>query len=746
MLNSVAMTRIFLLTQLLKRLRSRSLLPNIIAGFSTGLMIVVSSVSCAVLVFSGDLEPYLPAGIGSALVSAILVAGFVAVNSSFRFAIACPDPAPSAILAIMAATIASQLKPLGSASTTFATVWVSLTLSAICVGIFLFTLGHFRLGRWIRFLPYPVIGGFLAGTGWLLAQGAFTVMAGIPLSFAQLPYLFQADTLWRWLPGVLFGVLLLAVLNRYHHFWVLPSLLLAAIVLSHGVLGLTGIPLSEASLQGWFLAPIPNRSGQFWSLTLLGQVNWSVLLGQVGNLIAMTGVVAINVLLDATGTEIAAQQDADLDQELQANGTANLMAGLCGGMIGHFIMSFSLLNQKAGARSRLAGMTAALLCGFVLWQGGGLLIYLPKAVLGGLLLYLGLELLFEWVYVAWSKLSRLDYALVIIILVMIAVVDFLAGIGMGLLIACLLFVFNYSRFNVIKHVISGAEQSSSFSRSFKEQKLLQEKGHQILILCLQAYIFFGTANTLLEYVRQRIEGVDRPPIRFLILDFRLVSSLDSSAAFSFVKIKQLTAKHGVTLVFSHLSAPIQQKLMEGGCLDPQDKQSQVFSDLDHSIEWCENKILQKEGSTCDLLLPLAQQLQDLFLSEEQVPRFISYLEPLEAPADYCVFRQGELPEILYFIESGQVTIWLELPSGKKARLRTMGSGTIIGEMGLYTGEPRSASVITDQPSQLYGLSAQALQTMQTESPELANAFQKFVICTLSERLAHREKKLQALLL
>jgi SulP family sulfate permease len=367
-------------------------------------------------------------------------------------------------------------------------------------------------------------------------------------------------------------------------------------------------------------------------------------------------------------------------------------------------------------------------------------------VLGGLLFYLGLELLLTWAILSWFRLSRLDYALVITILVVVATVNFLAGMAVGLLIACLLFVVNSSRIDVVKYTLTGREQTSSFSRSRREQELLEQRAGEILMLCLQSYIFFGTAHSLYETVR-RLLGSSRDPVRFLILDFRLVSRLDSSAAFSFAKIHQLARQRFVALVCCGMTAPIEHVLREGGCLDGAEDPAVVSPDLDHAIEWCENRILRREGGEPVTHHPIAEQLHDLLAGAADVQTFIRYFEPLDVPAHHCLFRQGDEPTNLYFLESGQVTIWLELPGEHHpTRLRTMGAGSVIGEMGLFTGEPRSASVITDQPTRLHGLSLASLQAMRQRSPHLADAFQGFLIRTLSERLTHCERKLQALLL
>lgn len=247
-------------------------------------------------------------------------------------------------------------------------------------------------------------------------------------------------------------------------------------------------------------------------------------------------------------------------------------------------MNRALLNYKAGASHPLSACVVAGVCGAVLLFGSTFLSYFPKAVFGGLLLYLGLSLLVEWIYSAWFKLSRFDYVLVIIILIIIANWNFLVGIGAGVVISCFIFIFNYSRNPVIKYTLSGALHQSNVGRSPPQQRLLHQEGNQIYVLTLQGFIFFGTANTVLEQVRQRLQDLNLPKLRFLVLDFRLVNGLDSSAVLSFVKINQLAQKQSFHLVFTSLDSIVQQQLQQGECLEPQNTLCQVFLDFDRGIE------------------------------------------------------------------------------------------------------------------------------------------------------------------
>ena len=236
-------------------------------------------------------------------------------------------------------------------------------------------------------------------------------------------------------------------------------------------------------------------------------------------------IVVITLLLNITGIELATQQDSNLDSELCTNGIANLAIALYGGMVGHLSFHRTLLNRSAGANMRLAGFIAVAFYGAMLLSGSALLAYIPKWVLGGVLLMIGVKLLLEWGIFAWFKVPHLDYALILIVLASIAIWGFIIGIEIGIIIACGLFIFSYSRHQVIRHRFSGATHLSNVDRSFPEQRLLRQQDDQIHILLLQGYLFFGTANTLLEQVCQRLKDSTLPPIQFIVLDFRLVNGL-----------------------------------------------------------------------------------------------------------------------------------------------------------------------------------------------------------------------------
>jgi len=187
----------------------RGLLPSLTAGLVIGIINITVEISLAALIFSGPLVLFLSNGIGMMLVSVIVFMLLVGLTSSLRGIVAGPQDSPAAILALMAAAIASGLPTDTSPEAVFATIAAAIAITSFAAGLFFLLLGQLKSGNLVRFIPYPVVGGFLAGTGWLLAKGAFGVMTDLPVTFASLPRFFQPHTLGLWLPGLVLGIGLL---------------------------------------------------------------------------------------------------------------------------------------------------------------------------------------------------------------------------------------------------------------------------------------------------------------------------------------------------------------------------------------------------------------------------------------------------------------------------------------------------------------------------------------------------------
>jgi SulP family sulfate permease len=125
-------------------------------------------------------------------------------------------------------------------------------------------------------------------------------------------------------------------------------------------------------------------------------------------------------------------------------------------------------------------------------------------------------------------------------------------------------------------------------------------------------------------------------------------------------------------------------------------------------------------------------------------KLLLYLEKRHIGKGEHLIRQSEVSECMFFIESGQVTAKLEFDDGRWVRLRSQGPGTMVGEVGLFLGGRRTASVVTEQPSTVYYLSADALSRMRNTDPALALAFHQCLVCLLAERLTSASNMLRDL--
>jgi SulP family sulfate permease len=268
----------------------RQLLSSLIAGLVAGIIAVTVSAAFAALIFPGELAGYLPLGIGSMLFGSIVIGGLTALLSSFPGLVAGLQDSAVAILALVSAAIVQSMPGVATQHQTFLTVAAAVVLSSLLTGAVLLLLGVFKQGNLIRFIPYPVVGGFLAGSGLLLVLGALSVMTDTPISLRSLSPLLQVELWARWLPGLILGVFLLIVVRRYNHFLIVPGMLLAGVAAFYAVLWLTQTSVAEAGAQGWLLNAFPEEGGELWqpfSLADLGQVHWPVLARQAGGLLAV---------------------------------------------------------------------------------------------------------------------------------------------------------------------------------------------------------------------------------------------------------------------------------------------------------------------------------------------------------------------------------------------------------------------------------------------------------------------------
>src|SRR5215471_15841944 len=437
---------------------------TICASLVTAAFTIIACGSFAALIFTGPLEKFVGQGVWIGLFTAFVVGLIVSLMSSFVGAIAIPQDRIAPILALMAASIVTRMDSATPEQVCLAVV-VAVAVVSLTTGSFLFVLGRLKLGNFISYIPYPVIGGFLAGSGWLLVCGSFRVMTGHTLNFRGVPSLFEIPTLMHWLPGILFGGLLFFVLRRFRHPFIVPFMLFVAIAVFYLTHMATGGSLDDARSGGWLPNVVSGGGpGGLSPLLIASSAPWHLIAQQWNILATILVTSVVSILLTASALEIASEEEIDLDRELRAAGIATFAAGLGGGMIGFHSLSMSRLVLSIGARSRWVGISSSVICGLALCFGPAIISFVPQYVCGGLLFFLGLTFLWEWVYLAYKTLTRLDYFVVLLILGVVGFVGYPEGVGVGIVAAVVMFIHNYSRVEVVTHSYSGADLRSNVER------------------------------------------------------------------------------------------------------------------------------------------------------------------------------------------------------------------------------------------------------------------------------------------
>jgi SulP family sulfate permease len=718
--------------------------PDLAAGLIASMVVLALSGSYALLIFSGPLAPYAGLGIYVSLISAVVIGLAMLVFGGHPALLSIPQDRIAPILGFLSAALAAILPSDGSPSPLLATVLTVVALASLSTGLVLWLLGTLKLGNFVRFIPYPVIGGFLAGSGWLLVTGSIKAVTGVSFTFENLASLVAGGAIAPWLPAALFGGALFFAQEHVRHWAVLPSFLVGGLVVFYGWLTMGGHGIADARESGWLIPSLGLGAGLSISPTqIAAEVSWVDVMRQGGAFMAIAITSLVSILLNCSALEAESTSEIDFNRELRATGVANLLAGSVGGMPGFSSLSLSRLAADSGARSRLAGVVVAVVSAAVLLIHPGVVGFLPRFLLGGLLFYLGLRFLNEWIFQAFARLPRSDFAMILLILVVIGVFGYLQGVMVGLLTATVLFVVNYSRVQVVTHALTGLEHRSNVDRPLAHQRLLAERGDELEIFKLQGFLFFGSANNLLSQIRARLSRLDLKRLRFVLLDFRRVHGIDSSAVLAMQKLRRHAESDDFTLIFCNIDGEVAANLARAGFSMNPGAHFRLAPDRDHALEWCENRLLDAA---------LAEQAPDARLvdalalnGDTPFPRMLSYMERREVQTGDVVIEEGAPSSELFWIESGRVTAVLGQQDGSRIRLRSMTAGSVLGELGVFLEEPRTASVVADEPCILYCLSLESMERMVRERPDLHEAFQRFALRMLSERLVRTNRALQSVL-
>jgi len=429
---------------------------------------------------------------------------------------------PTGPMTIVSATVFTQFA--GEPAVAFTVVMLA--------GAFQILFGRLRIGRYINLMPFPVISGFMTGIGCILIILQLDPLIGheSTASVVNALTVLPQDLVTPNPNAVAVGLVALAIC-----FWtpkrlarIVPSPLLALLVGTALAAVLGGVPLLGTVPAGLPSLQVP-------------QINF----GELSKMLVSAAILAALGSIDSLLTSLVADNMSrtfhNSDKELVGQGIGNLVAGLFGGLPGAGATVRTLANFKAGGRTPLSGVIHALVLLIIVLGLGQVVSVVPHAALAGILLKVGIDVI-DWRFIRrWHRAPRTDLALMLVVLVLTVFVDVITAVGVGIVLASLVFVKQMADLQS-ESIRTILDESHEDLLAPEETATFRRCGGRAAILHLSGAMSFGAANEMMRRI------VSVKPVDVLIIDLSDVTVIDGSAALTLEEIIQ-RAQHGGQDVF-----------------------------------------------------------------------------------------------------------------------------------------------------------------------------------------------------
>ena len=672
--------------------------------------------------------------------------------------------APGSMLAFLIGT--ATLQALVGVDYPPAFALACLALITAGAGLLQIAFGLLRFGNLGKYVPHPVVAGFQNAAAALLAVGQLPmVTAGDHLAWLRDPAAAAAATppLAPLVMVAAFAGCLLAA-RRLPWLPAIPAGMLAGLVLHHALAALAG----ARDVGPTVLAPVAQLPDQAW------QGGWALvhtlaegppiepLLPALLLLtLSIASIASIDALLSAKAVENASRQQMNGNGLLLRAGTANLIGGVAGGVPASVNLAANFAAAAAGGLGLIGlAVCATLACGALL-ASAPLLGVLPRAAVGGALLFVAWKVLDRWTLYALPRLFArrkagrarlaLDLAVVAVVALTTLLADALVAIAVGGLIAVLSFVFRMSG-TVVRRAYNAAQIGSRKARPERIARLLAGQSQNIHVFELQGALFFGTA----EQLTSLLQRAARAGATYIVLDLSRVTEIDSTAArlLAGEMARLRTASVHTVLAGLALRPLVTQALVRAQVLNAASPRT-MHADADHAIEWAEERIIQEQLSTLGEPPELDLARIDLFrgLDAHSIARLQALMQRREYATGDVIFQEGDAGVALHVIACGSASVRMRVEHGDllaaegdrdtrthgpigedSLRMVTFAPGTVFGELALLDHERRSATVIADEPMVCHSLSAEALAHLREQHPAIALVVLRNVSRALAERL------------
>ena len=469
---------------------------------------------------------------------------------------------PTGPMSVTVAGIVSSLAAVGISRDLSAGEMLPLVMAAVVIGgVFEALLGVLRLGRFITLVPYSVVSGFMSGIGFIILVLQLGPFIGVSTRGGVVASLQSLISSPSWNPAALaVGLMTLAVVFltplRVRQ-WVPTPLLALLIVTPLSLvlfndnrlleLGLEPIARIGAIPGGGLQLVIPDFSRHLPELVKAGMV--LALLGAIDSL--LTSLVADNIT----------QTNHDSNRELIGQGIANTAAGFLSGLPGAGATMRTVINIKSGGQTPWSGMTHSLVLLLVLLGAGPLAAQIPTALLAGILIKVGLDII-DWGFLLRAhRLSAKTAALMYAVLLMTVFWDLIWGVLVGMFVANLLTVDSITQVQLDEIDQANPENHKDqqhHNLTEHEKDLIRSCGDQLMYFRLDGPLSFGAAKG----ISSRIGKIRT--CKCLILDLTNVPRIGITATLAIERMIDEAQNLGRQTIVAGAKPALQRRLRDFG--------------------------------------------------------------------------------------------------------------------------------------------------------------------------------------
>ncbi|MGE3724567.1 MAG: SLC26A/SulP transporter family protein [Candidatus Sericytochromatia bacterium] len=727
-------------------LQSKGLAGDFWGGLAAMLVALPAAIAFGVTIFSAIGPTYGSQGAFAGILGATAIGLIAAALGGTPRLISAPCAPAAAVLSALALEMVRK-------GTDPMQILLLLSLIGLLAGGLQIVFGLLKLGRLIKYMPYPVVSGYLSGVGLVIILSQIPKFLGVPKGHDLLQILSQ-PTHWRWQSLVVGGITATVMLLAPKLTKAVPAVILA---LAAGILAYLGLGLMDpalmvlngnallvgpaAGVQGGFLDSL---TGRWLAVVKLNPIQIQDLLMPA---LTLAVLLSIDTLKTCVVMDSLTRSRHDSNKELIGQGIGNLSSAVIGGVPGAGTMGATLVNLSSGAQSRRSGLFEGGFALAAMLVLGSLIAWVPIASLAAILIVIGVRMFdTKSLHLLKSRSTVLDFCVIVAVVLVAETISLIAASGVGIGLAIMLFIREQIRSSNVRRKIYGNQIFSKQIRLPDERQILEELGQQTVLFELQGSLFFGTTDQLYTALES-----DLKTCQYMILDMRRVQTFDVSAAHMLELVKDMLTERGAFLLFSHFprSVPTGQDLQEYfnelGLVQPE-SQSQIFAELDGALEWVENRILAQAK-----IMPRHEKA--LVLREIEI--FKGRKETTLADLEACIqsqtflkgekiFSRGEMGDELFMIRRGVVRIELPIEGEQTHHIATFGQGDFFGEMSFLDQQARSANAIASEETELFVLSREQFEIFAEGHFKTAARLLAGLARVLSLRLRYTNAELRAM--